>query len=182
MSLRAQLLAGRRIALAAPAEDQLAQRLRELGAALAPLTDRDEQAAAEWVTAHAPLDALVYDARPVFADGGHARLRAALDEAWLCARAVATGALIASGRAGRLLFLAPAPDAGPLAEPARAGLESLARTLSVEWARHRLTAVAICPGAATTPEHTAELTAFLLSPAGGYYSGCRFDLGLPLAS
>jgi hypothetical protein len=80
---------------------------------------------------------------------------------------------------GRLVFVAPSADAGPLAEAARTGLESLARTLSVEWARHTVTAVVVCPGASTTEDDVADLVAFLLSAAGGYFSGCRFDLGLP---
>ena len=82
------------------------------------------------------------------------------------------------GRApgGQLLLLAPPPgDAG--AEAARAGLENLARTLSIEWARHGIRPVAILPGAATEPEEVAELAAFLASPAGDYYSGCHFRLG-----
>ena len=59
----------------------------------------------------------------------------------------------------------------------RAGLENLARTLSVEWARYGITAVAITPGTSTTDAELAELVCFLASPAGGYFSGCRFDLG-----
>jgi NAD(P)-dependent dehydrogenase (short-subunit alcohol dehydrogenase family) len=54
--------------------------------------------------------------------------------------------MIESHIPGRLLFLAPAPDAGPHAPAARAALENLARTLSVEWARFGITAVAITPG------------------------------------
>jgi NAD(P)-dependent dehydrogenase (short-subunit alcohol dehydrogenase family) len=48
----------------------------------------------------------------------------------------------------------------------------------VEWARFGITAVAIVPSAATTEEELATLVAFLCSPAGSYFSGCRFDLGL----
>ncbi len=60
---------------------------------------------------------------------------------------------------------------------ARAGLENLARTLSVEWARFAVRPVAILPGAATSSAEVAELVAFLVSPAGAYYSGCAFELG-----
>jgi NAD(P)-dependent dehydrogenase (short-subunit alcohol dehydrogenase family) len=64
----------------------------------------------------------------------------------------------------------------------RAALENLARTLSVEWARYGITAVALWPGADTTDAELAELACFLISPAGGYFSGCRFELsGAPVA-
>jgi hypothetical protein len=101
--------------------------------------------------------------------------RDVLDGAWLALRPAA-GAWIAAEHPGLLLLLAPPPaDAG--AEAARAGLENLARTLSIEWARHGIRPVAILPGEATEPEEVAELAAFLASPAGDYYSGCAFRLG-----
>ncbi|MDQ6836027.1 MAG: hypothetical protein M3016_07545, partial [Actinomycetota bacterium] len=89
---------------------------------------------------------------------------------------VATSALIPA-RAGRLVFVAAAEGAGPLASAARAAVENLARTLSVEWARHDVTAVAICPGVGSEDDELAGIIAFLLSDAGGYFTGCRFDLG-----
>jgi hypothetical protein len=136
----------------------------------------DEEGAAAWARERAPLHALVLDARGTFAAGGPEGLRVALEHAWRATRAVATEALIPSTGAGRLLLIAPAPDAGPHAGAARAALENLARTLSVEWARHGVTAVAVMPGAATDQADVAELVCFLVSPAGGYFSGCRFDL------
>jgi NAD(P)-dependent dehydrogenase (short-subunit alcohol dehydrogenase family) len=184
VSLRSGLLHGRRIAHAGDASTVTA-RLQALGAELEDMTAparAGEDEASAWVASRGPLDALLYDARASFGSGGHERLRAALDGAWICARAVATGALIPADAGGRLVFLAPGPDTGLLAEAARAGLESLARTLSVEWARHTVTSVALCPGPATAASELAELTAFLLGPAGGYYSGCRFDLGLLAAA
>ena len=74
------------------------------------------------------------------------------------------------------------PFSGRIAPPpgdahraaARAGLANVARTLSIEWARHAIRPVAILPG---SPGPTAELVAFLASPAGAYYSGCAFTLG-----
>ena len=36
--------------------------------------------------------------------------------------------------------------------------------------------MAVHPGAATPAGEVAELTAYLASPAGAYFSGCRFDL------
>jgi NAD(P)-dependent dehydrogenase (short-subunit alcohol dehydrogenase family) len=73
--------------------------------------------------------------------------------------------------------VAPRPNAGRHAQAVRAAVENLARTLSVEWARHAITAVALWPGPATTDAELAELACFLISPAGGYFSGCRFELG-----
>jgi NAD(P)-dependent dehydrogenase (short-subunit alcohol dehydrogenase family) len=184
VSLRPGLLTGHRLVLAG-AGPALSERLQGLGAGVQVMdgaTGDDEERAGAWVADRGTLDALVYDAREAFGSGGHERLRAALDRAWITARAVSTGALIPSQGGGRLVFVAPAADAGPLAEAARAGLESLARTVSVEWARHTVTAVAVCPGANTTEDEVADLVAFLLSAAGGYFSGCRFDLGLIGAS
>ena len=40
-----------------------------------------------------------------------------------------------------------------------------------------ITAVALWPGPDTTDAELAELACFLISPAGGYFSGCRFELG-----
>ena len=60
---------------------------------------------------------------------------------------------------------------------ARAGLENLARTLSIEWARFGIRTVAILPGDGDQPAEVAELVAFLASPAGDYYSGCHFRMG-----
>ena len=101
--------------------------------------------------------------------------RDVLDGAWLALRPEAR-AMIDAESGGKLLLIAPAPsDAG--AEAARAGIENLARTLSVEWARYGIRTAALLPGASTEPEEVAELAAFLASRAGDYYSGCRFDLG-----
>ena len=99
----------------------------------------DEDRASEWVSGRLPLTALVFDAAAGFDVGGEPGLAAALERAWIMARAVATGALIGSDHAGALLFLAPRSDAGPYADAARAALENLARTLSVEWARFGVT-------------------------------------------
>ena len=81
------------------------------------------------------------------------------------------------GDAGKDAFEV-ADTAQAFAQASRAALENLARTLSVEWARYGITATAITPGAATTDEQLAELVCFLVSPAGDYFSGCRFSLGV----
>jgi NAD(P)-dependent dehydrogenase (short-subunit alcohol dehydrogenase family) len=98
-------------------------------------------------------------------------VRAALDGAWDAVQPEAAGAKL-------IVLLAP-PPGDAHAEAARAGLENLARTLSIEWARLGIRPVAIHPGAATPAGEVAELAAFLASPAGAYYSGCRFDLRVP---
>lgn len=177
--LRDNLLAHRAIAAAGAPPERVIAALRGLGARVEPVdSGLDDGGAEAWARAHQPLHALLYDARGEFADGGGAgALRGALDQAWFAIRAIAVGALIPAGEGGKLLLVAPRPDAGVHAEAARAGLENLARTLSVEWARYRITAVAIGPGPGATDEQLAELLGYLLSPAGDYFTGCRLELG-----
>lgn len=174
--LRPHLLDGRVVALGGGgAADALGAPLAALGAATAPLpATLDEDALAAAVD---PLtDVLVHDLRPAFA-GGDA-LRATLDLAWVTVRAVANAAFIPGARGGKVTLVAPpADEADPTAAGVRAAAENLARTLSIEWARHGIVTVAITPGAATTDAELAALTAFLASPAGDYWSGCRLALG-----
>jgi NAD(P)-dependent dehydrogenase (short-subunit alcohol dehydrogenase family) len=93
-------------------------------------------------------------------------------------RAVANAAFIPDARGGKVVVVAPAPDDDrPAAAGVRAAAENLARTLSIEWARHAITAVAITPGADTDDFELAALAAYLVSPAGDYFSGCRLALG-----
>jgi NAD(P)-dependent dehydrogenase (short-subunit alcohol dehydrogenase family) len=113
-------------------------------------------------------DVLVWDGAAAFSSSAEG-VRAVLDEAWDAIRAVLVDGLL-------IVLIAPSPGDAH-AEAARAGLENMARTLSIEWARRGIRPVAITPGAATSPAEIAELVAFLASPAGAYYSGCRFDLG-----
>lgn len=147
---------------------------------------------------HAPkadTDLLVIDAGQSFArerahaapaerDASRTALRACLDGAWEATRAVANTAFIDPARAGRIVYLAPAPgtEAAGLAqhaEAARAGLENLARTLSIEWARYGITTVTIAPGMHSGDHEVAALVAYLGSPAGAYFSGCLLDLRGP---
>jgi|HubBroStandDraft_2_1064218.scaffolds.fasta_scaffold52201_2 NAD(P)-dependent dehydrogenase (short-subunit alcohol dehydrogenase family) len=149
-----------------------------------------------------PLDLLVVDGAGLFARGlarctesdgddgeragdadvedAQVALSACLDAAWNVTRAVVNLAFLAGEpgptAGGRVVYLAPPPDAGAHAEAARAGLENLARTLSIEWARHGVTLVAIAPGSETAAGEVAALCAFLASPAGAYFSGCLLDL------
>ena len=123
------------------------------------------------------VDQLVWDGAGAFGEGGDvAAVRAALDGGWLAIRPVANRDFIPDGRGGRIVLLAPLPGDAHAAA-ARAGLENLARTLSIEWSRFGIRTVAIVPGAATTPETVAELCAFLASPAGDYHSGSVLALG-----
>lgn len=182
MTFAPGLLSDRRVAIAGDGEAAAATRARlvMLGAkvdALGADALADEEGAAAWARERAPLHALVIDAGAGFGSGGADALRGTMETAWRAIHAIATGALIENEIPGRLLLVAPRPDAGRHASAVRAALENLARTLSVEWARYGITAVALWPGPDTTDAELAELACFLISPAGGYFSGCRFELG-----
>jgi NAD(P)-dependent dehydrogenase (short-subunit alcohol dehydrogenase family) len=131
------------------------------------------------------IDLLAVDGAGLFAQAlarggdGHVALRACMDCAWNATRAVVNGAFLPAAEGGRVVYLAPAADAGEYAPAAGAGLENLARTLSIEWARHGITTVTIAPGAQTPAGEVAALTAYLASPAGAYFSGCLLDLRGP---
>jgi hypothetical protein len=180
--LRQNLLHGRAIALAGGVPGAVRESLAALGARVESIGDadrlgEDEERVGDWARARAPLDAIVYDARLAFGEGGDAALVAGSELAWVAVREVASGELIPRDGPGKVLLIGPRPDAGSFAEAARAALENLARTLSVEWARYGVTAAMVAPGAATTDEQLAELVCFLVSEAGGYISGCRLELG-----
>jgi NAD(P)-dependent dehydrogenase (short-subunit alcohol dehydrogenase family) len=158
--------------------EAVATRLEALGATLEVFDHSlDEDAAEAWTRERPALRAVVYDAALAFGEGSADGLLVAVERGWIPIRAVVTGALIPAGTGGKVVLLAPTATAGPHAEAARAALENVARTLSVEWARYGITVIAIAPGAATAAEQIAELVAFLVSPAGDYFSGCRFELG-----
>jgi NAD(P)-dependent dehydrogenase (short-subunit alcohol dehydrogenase family) len=172
--LREGLLRGKTVALAGGSAPAIGAALKALGAevrALDPLDDDD----GAWARKHAPLHALVVDAGGPFGEGAAPGLTEALGATWLAIRAVAATELVEGG--GKVVLLGPRPGAGPFAEAARAALENLARTLSVEWARYAVTTTMIAPGDATTDGELAELVCFLVSPAGDYLSGCRLSLG-----
>jgi len=163
--LRPGLLADRVVALGGGTA--LGPPLEALGARTVALDGED---------APSDVDVLLHDLRPAFGAGGYDALRTTLDGAWATIRAVANAALIPAA-GGKVALVAPAPDADdPAAAAARAAAENLARTLSIEWARHRVTTVALLPGPATTDDRLAALAAYLASPAGDYFSGCRLAL------
>src|SRR5438105_938383 len=146
--LRDQLLRGRTVVVTGDADGAIAAALAALGGA---------------VNGEGSPRALIYDARLVFGAGGEEGLRAALQDAWREISDVANEALIPAGEAAKIVLVAPRPDAGPLAAAARAALENLARTLSVEWARYAITTVTIAPGSKTTEGELSELVCFLVS-------------------
>jgi NAD(P)-dependent dehydrogenase (short-subunit alcohol dehydrogenase family) len=140
------------------------------------------------------LDLLIVDGASLFAhgrahatsaspEGARAALRSCLDATWNVTRAVVNYAFLpaepSSPTTGRIVYLAPAPNAGEHADTARAGLENLGRTCSIEWARHGITTVTIAPGQTTTASEAAALCAYLASPAGAYFSGCLLNLRGP---
>jgi NAD(P)-dependent dehydrogenase (short-subunit alcohol dehydrogenase family) len=158
------------VAIVVAGAGELGAAVRERAAALgADVAGRDVDPAGEEVAFEGTAGVLVFDGSEL---GG---VQAVLDGAWLTIRPVATAAMIEHG-GGLIVLLAPRPGSA-VAEAARSGLENLARTLSVEWARFGVRPVAILPGDATSPAEVAELVAFLASPAGEYYSGCAFTLG-----
>jgi hypothetical protein len=180
MALRADLLEGRRIAIGGDSSPELTRALTELGAELELLPAEglgaDEERVGAWARERAPLHGIVY--APAFA-GGDAALVTALEQTWATVREVAVGALIGAEHPGKIVLVAPRSNAGALAEAVGAGLENLARTLSVEWARYQVSAVMVAPGAGATEADLATLVCFLVSAAGEYLSGCRLELGTP---
>jgi NAD(P)-dependent dehydrogenase (short-subunit alcohol dehydrogenase family) len=173
--LRDDLLAGREV-LAAPRTAATAA-CERLGAGVTAV-EADlllDEAAVE--AAVRPCGALVVDARALFGAGGPEALRRALDGTWCVVRATANAAFIPERRGGKVVLVAPSPGAGAHAEALRAGLENLARTSSIEWSQYGITPTALRPGPAATEDEVAELVAYLVSPAGDYFSGCALDLG-----
>jgi NAD(P)-dependent dehydrogenase (short-subunit alcohol dehydrogenase family) len=125
------------------------------------------------------LHSVVIDGASLFGAGeGREALMGCLAAAWNAARAAVQLAFLPGEAGGRIVLLAPA-DGGEHAAAAAAGLENLARTLSIEWARYGITTVAVAPGRDTRPEDLAAVVAYLASPAGAYFSGCLMDLRGP---
>ncbi|HLJ02745.1 MAG TPA: hypothetical protein VKT31_04850 [Solirubrobacteraceae bacterium] len=153
-------------------------RVTVVGGGPAGLDAELERLGAEVLESPAPeaATALVFDASPAFAQGAPEGLMRALEQAWAAVDGVAAQ-LIAAESPAKVLLIAPPANAGPQAGAARAALENLARTLSVEWARFQVTSCAILPGLATSTAQLRELIAYMLSPAGEYFSGCVLELG-----
>jgi citronellol/citronellal dehydrogenase len=128
-------------------------------------------------------------------------IRLNVEGTWLVTHAVATRAMIPSGRGGKIFSVTISPHNGmpgmAHSGAARAAVENLMRTLSVEWARFGIRLLALAAGQFETqtlltkyPQaiverigHTiplgrmgterefAWLVAYLASPAGDFFSG-----------
>jgi len=149
-----------------------------------------DEAIAGALAAAESIEVAVVDAASLFARawgeeardrrrGARAALMVSMEATWNITRALVNIALLPKRAGGRIVYLAPARGSHEHADAARAGLENLARTLSIEWARYAITAVSIMPGRATSAGEVSSLVAYLASPAGAYFSGCRLDLGGP---
>ncbi len=172
---RDALLAGQVIVTAGPCGG-VGEYLEALGSPPHSLELGDDEdaarEAAEQIAAAASgrIDTLVVDGG---AAGGPPE---GIDRVWIAIRAVATVAMIEPERGGKVVILAPGPDEGAHAEATRSALENVARTLSIEWARFGIRLTAIAPGAGEAQESVAALVAYLVSPAGDYFSGSRLSL------
>jgi len=128
-------------------------------------------------------------------------IRLNVEGTWLMTHAVATKAMIPSGRGGKIFSVTLSPHNGmpgmAHSGAARAAVENLMRTLSVEWARFGIRLLALAAGQFETQTlltkypaaiveriaHTiplgrmgserefALLVAYLASPAGDFFSG-----------
>jgi NAD(P)-dependent dehydrogenase (short-subunit alcohol dehydrogenase family) len=170
---RRGLLEGVAVGLAGPARPAIAAALGDLRADARPLAITSDEEAPPEATG---LVALVFDAAAPFAaaaggDDELAPLRQAADGAWIATRAVANAAWIEPG--GKVVLVAPRPGDGIHAEATRAALENLSRTLSIEWSRYGIRTTTITPGDGWSDEEVAGIVAYLVSPAGDYFSGAR---------
>ena len=138
--------------------------LQGVGATLSGACAPEIRERLEALGAHDGTDVLVHGATaPRSADD----VRAALDDAWDAIRAHKL-----PPSPGLIVLLSPPPE-NAHAHAARAGLENLARTTSVEWARKGTRIVTLLGGG---EEQVAEMVAYVASPAGDYFSGTALTL------
>ena len=162
--LRQGLLDGRTVLAAVPPN----------GAGAAAVSECERLGANVVAEPSAELDAVLIEPVP-FTDDPDAALVAVLGAVWDVVHAAANASLIPQER-GKIVLVGPRPD-GVHAQALRDGLENMARTLSIEWARYGILPTMVAPGAQTGDDEVATVVAYLVSHAGDYYSGCRFELG-----
>ncbi len=167
---------------------------------------------------HGRIDLLVNNAGGQFrapaedlsANGFRAVTRLKLEAPWYLTTQVAARSMIPQ-RSGKVVSITMTPRRGmpgmAHSSAARAGVESLTRTLAMEWARYGIRLNAVAPGIVHTqawerygldpdqvgkvvplgrlqrPAEVAALIAFLMSPAGDYITGTTLvaDGGIDLA-
>lgn len=140
----------------------------------------------------------VAPAESVSPNGFRAVTRLNLDAPWYLTTRVAARSMIPNGY-GKVVSITMTPLRGiPFmahSSAARAAVESLTRTLAIEWAAHGIRLVAVAPGLVQTeawgrygldvdavaaqipagrmqtPEDVAAVIAFFLSPGGDYVTG-----------
>ncbi|MFZ2051049.1 MAG: SDR family oxidoreductase [Solirubrobacteraceae bacterium] len=128
-------------------------------------------------------------------------IRLNVEGTWLVTHAVATKAMIPSGRGGKIFSVTLSPHNGmpgmAHSGAARAAVENLMRTLAIEWARFGIRLLAIAPGQFATQtlltkypqaivdrlsetipagrlgtaQEFASLVAYLASPAASFITG-----------
>jgi citronellol/citronellal dehydrogenase len=160
---------------------------------------------------HGRIDLLVNNAggqfisraEDVSPNGFRAVTRLNLDAPWYLTTRVAARSMIPNGY-GKVVSVTLTPHRGipymAHSSAARAAVESLTKTLAVEWGRHGIRIVAVAPGIVHTeawegygldpakvaesmvlqrlqrPEEVAAMIAFLLSPGGDYVTGTTIDV------
>lgn len=168
--------------------------------------DEVDAALDEVLERHGRIDLLVNNAggqfiapaESVSPNGFRAVTRLNLDAPWYLTTRVAARAMIPQGY-GKVVSITMTPRSGipymAHSSAARAAVESLTRTLAIEWGGHGIRIVAIAPGIVHTeawegygldpatvstsmplkrlqqPDEVAAIVAFCLSPAGDYITG-----------
>ena len=149
-------------------------------------------------------------AEELSANGFRAVTRLNLEAPWYLTTQIANRSMIPN-RYGKVVSITMTPRRGmpgmAHSSAARAAVESLTRTLAMEWARYGIRLTAVAPGIVHTeawerygldpeivgrvvplgrlqkPEEVAAVIAFLMSPAGDYITGTTLvaDGGIDLA-
>ena len=168
--------------------------------------DQVDAALDQVLATHERIDLLVNNAGGQFVapaesvspNGFRAVTRLNLDAPWYLTTRIAARSMIPNGY-GKVVSVTMTPLRGiPFmahSSAARAGVESLTRTLAVEWAPHGIRLVAVAPGIVhteaweryglspeavaavipagrlQTPQDVAAVIAFFLSPGGDYVTG-----------